>query len=343
MPSRRIPGQLQHAVKNIKAKETSKWFIHEKVFAKCVAKFSETDTNTTRDILNIFLKSINKGFYIDATTNTRIDLKDYCVSKDSLSNFNIENSLSLHMTTFGAVEPFKKNTQLSIDRTLEFTQLNPRWFHIGPIEATNIGLQVQFAKEISSFSNFTDWYKTGRHVECERKFLMEARGNKYKELWKDDNITFNNEIKLLQDIRLCIECSNLNPSRGTKRTCGEDPAIEDNQQHQQENKESSSLLSRATSTRRTRSSSTAANSILIEQEEQRSPDELRLDAIKVTNPSNTAKLRELARIEHALNQISKDNDTKLSEKPMTVSVQKLYAMKQNGYQRTRITANGRWL
>ena len=94
-----IHKQLQHAIKQIERATTSKWHIHEKYFVKIPAQFTQTETLTTRDILNILLKSIHKGF-ITTKGNKKDNMIniDHKISKDNLQIFDIDNSLSLHMT-----------------------------------------------------------------------------------------------------------------------------------------------------------------------------------------------------------------------------------------------------
>ena len=71
-----------------------------------------------------------------------------------------------------------------------------------------LALQVQLSDEISSLDNFNEWYKNGQNNTFERKALDVVKPI-YKVLWNDDSATYDNDNKLLQDIKLCSADKNI--------------------------------------------------------------------------------------------------------------------------------------
>ena len=136
--------QIKSAIKFIQKTNPSKWHIHETAFAKNIASFETTSKYSQRDLLTQLVTSITTGYIGKKDDN---DLLDFKIDSQNLNSFKLENKLSLHMTRYGSKEKFATATKLPGSGTKKFTEIQPRWFHIGPIEqAVNIKVQTKFVK-----------------------------------------------------------------------------------------------------------------------------------------------------------------------------------------------------
>ena len=112
------------------------------------------------------------------------------------------------MIEYGSSKSFSSKT--GNNNSNIFTNARPQWFHIGSSSnaPAKLALQVQLSDEISSLDNFNEWYKNGQNNTFERKALDVVKPI-YKVLWNDDSATYDNDNKLLQDIKLCSADKNI--------------------------------------------------------------------------------------------------------------------------------------